>query len=716
MNLYPNTQNFGSDSEPSPYQPSSQYSAMMQQWYGEEQATNGLGISQMHQSQNQSQPHGLPFNNDTEQMQTFTWPQQASQDMFDSPLDFNRRTLTQEQFDAFVQNGGMVNGAGNFEPFHAGFDGDQDTLNQIFPNFQNKQDVKSFPYPAGAPLSSNDSTVPSNLSEHSFPMFPSSTVMQNQASISVGSSDWADSRSSSLSAAQLENNAAHLSQQQPLSTTSQWQPGKSVPVDVNAMKGEFQQAAAQGAHRPSSQHLQTYEQPLAWPADEAFVRRNSQTSLLAQSMGSVGIHTPHPDQPGVFKSPAPPANIAARRQRAKPANLGLASLRSQSYSGASQPGSPGHSQQQHNMPQGQSIRRIVSTNVLNGGVAQGRVMKSVPGSAQRSPLNWNFTDAINSPHLVRHVSHGTLAPPTPMSPSAPDQSREVSTSQTSYGHVGRQPSISETDLEQGLPYYSSSSVPPPHVSPPHTPMWYQQHFIPHRVGSNVITENTPPQSAPAGQSCFPANIFATPQQHVHQQAAQTHAPLPQQLQAMTMSHQQPYGNGMVPDQQFHMPNVTFAPNQQANVVASGPPPGAPLQFANGVPMVNADGNVQMSFPSQMQLMQQQPQHTHSHSPPQLPYAFVTSGGPSQGMDATASPPRPATQPSSDFIVHEYTPPDAIKRTATPRKAVDTGPKNYTFANAGPEHYEEKRSKRIDAKESTASSSSPGSSSGATSIA
>ncbi|THY58157.1 hypothetical protein D6C97_04510 [Aureobasidium pullulans] len=42
---------------------------------------------------------------------------------------------------------------------------------------------------------------------------------------------------------------------------------------------------------------------------------------------------------------------------------------------------------------------------------------------------------------------------------------------------------------------------------------------------------------------------------------------------------------------------------------------------------------------------------------------------------------------TDFFVHEYSPPRDVKLSSTPRKVVETGPKNYTFANHGPEYYE-----------------------------
>ena len=517
-----------------------------------------------------------------------------------------------------------MNGTGGFEEFQTGFSGDQDMLNQVFPEFQGdfkQQEVFAFPHPVGAPLSSNDSTVPSTISEQSVPAFPSTAAMQQQGHVSANSSEWNDSRSSSIHEGAYTQMLPTQEQHQPVVTTSQWQPGQSVPVDFTALSEEFRQAAQAAQARTSEQE---HEQPLAWPDDDAYTRRDSQTSLLTHSMGNVGIQTPHPQQPGTFKSPPPPSSIAARRQRPRPAALGLASLRSQSCSGGIQPGSPGHPVQ----PQGvinssQPLRRIRSSNVI-GSVAQGRVMKSVPGSAQRSPLNWTFTDALNSPHATRHASlqSQNLAPPTPMSPHEfprQEQSTQFAQYQAASGHVGRQPSISETDFEHYLPngLQCHPSIPGRNfTSPPHTPQYYQQQFVQMRMGPNAITENTPPQSAPASQTCFPSNVFGTPQQQLQPQP-------PPQMQTTAMAQPQMVMNAAMPDQQFQMSNVTFVPTQQANVTVSGPPPGMPLQFANGVPMVNSAGNIQMAFPPPhiqfMQQQQAQSQTQQTHTPPQVAY-------------------------------------------------------------------------------------------------
>jgi len=261
------------------------------------------------------------------------------------------------------------------------------------------------------------------------------------------------------------------------------------------------------------------------------------------------------------------------------------------------------------------------------------------------------------------------------------------------------------------------------ISPPHTPMHYQQQFILSRVHGNAVMENTPPQSAPASQTCFPTNLYAGPyvhQQHVQQYPVQSQASAPQQMQAIAMSQapSQHFVNPVVPNQQFQMSNVVFAPNQHVNIPTTGPPPGAPIQFSQGVPMTNADGNIELVFPPQLHFVHQhqsqgQTPPQHMHTPPQVSYPFGNPAGGSPGAQSQVQQQKTA----SDFFVHEYSPPEAVRRSATPRKGpVDTAPKNYAFANTGPEHFEEKKSedkrvKRVDSKETGPSSSSPASNDG-----
>ena len=701
----------GSDSDPSPSFTSPEYLNMMQQWAPEQQMGNGMGLHQGQTYQEQGAMHGLPLNVSVDTFASnYPMGQHLGDDTFNSQEDMNRRTMTQEQFDAMARDGGMMNGSSDFGNFQ--FSGDSGIWNTVLPEMQGndikQQDAFAFPHAFGAPMSSYDSTVPSTISEQSMPMFPSSNQMQNRVNLSATSSEWSGSRSSSICASHPGESMIQAAQRQSTSSTAQWQPGQSVPVDVNALNEEFRQAAQ--ARDRQQVHSQAQEQPLAWPDDDAFARRDSQANMLVQGLSNVGINTPQPSQSATFKSPAPPANIAARRQR-RPAPIGLAAMRSQSYSGVVPPAtSPGHVQPQ-NLAPGQQLRRIRSSNMINGagGVAHGRVVKS--GSAQRSPLSWTFADAMNSP---RHVSgQGSLAPPTPMTPneySGQEPGSQFPSWNASSGQATRHPSINETDLEHELPYQPSASVPPARnfSSPPHTPSYYQQQFMQQRVGNNVIMEDTPPQSAPASQLCFPSASYSQPQPQQQQQPAhhqQSHSqPYAQGPMVMPASQAQQNVSSSAPSQSSNLHTVTFAPTQHAPVT-SGPPPGVPLQFANGIPMVDEEGNITMAFPQPMQFLpdQGQPQQVQQmHTPPQQPYPFMNSASASPNAQVTAQLPK-QTQPAQEFFVHEYSPPEELKRSATPRKTVDSGPKNYTFANSGPEHWE-KQARKAEAKAASATAS------------
>ncbi|KAK5168424.1 uncharacterized protein LTR77_006994 [Saxophila tyrrhenica] len=702
---------YNSEPKSSPYQPSGQYATMMQQLGDNAQPSNRLGISHVQQPQPPTDPELMHLIANSELMpqamnEYVGQYQQLPADFYDSTQDLNRRTLTQENFNDMTRNGGMMNGQGQFENLQAGFSGDHDLMSQVFGEMsQNdfKQDV-AFPYQVGAPLSSIDSSVPSIVSDQSYSMSMNGSAGGGDAS--VAGSDWTDSRSSSLSMLQQDSMAnMSTSHSQMPRSSSQWQPGQSVPVDVGKQYEEFRQAA-QGRLREN----QTFEQPLAFPSDGAYARRDSQASMLAHSMNNVNIQTPQPNQGGVFKAPAPPANIAARRQRPKPANLGIAALRSASYSGAGQPGSPSQGLPVNHLGQDQHIRRIRSAAVMNGGVAHGRIMKSTPGSAQRSPVNWNFAQSMVSPHLAQNMSQGNLAPPTPMSPYDLTQQEQMlynnQNNIQSNTYAAPQPSISETDFDLNfgeMPYQPSASVPAQNAtSPPHTPSFYDQHFQSRRVGSHVITENTPPQSAPAGQSCFPSNIWAKASQPMHQQMSYQPASTAQPAQSYAVQQPQQPAHNLTADQQTQGPTVTFARGRQSNVT-TGPPPGVPLQFANGVPTLTAEGTVKMSFPPQAQLMQQQSQQMST--PPQQQYSFVASSSGSPNVQVTAA------QPRNDFSFHEYSPPESLKRASVPRRPTDTTPKNYTFTNHGPTDFEGKRAKKTsDGREGT-NSCSPASSSG-----
>jgi hypothetical protein len=604
-----------------------------------------------------------------------------------------------------------VQPAGQFDNLQDDFSGDNDVLRQVFPEV-NHNDYKpsdfAFPAPIPAPLSSCDSSIPSTISEQS--MFPSSNIMQHPANYSTESLDWSDGRNSSASLPPYPVNAypqmSPQVQQQPAVTTSQWQPGQSVPVDPNALQQQFREVAQRQSQQQYSQ-----EQPPTWTADESFVRRDSQNgTMLAQQMSAFAIQTPQPPHTATFKCPPPPQStaggIAARRQKQRPANIGLAALRSQSYSGPPQIGSPTpQSATVAPAPGQQQLRRIRSSNVL-GGIAQGRVMKSTPGSAQRSPMAFSFAESFNSPRIARHASTSDLlAPPTPRSPREPVRP-QFSSWQSSSGQFNRQASISETDVE-----HDTSDQAQIFTSPPRTPMFPQpqqaqqqqaqqhNHYL-SRVGSNVITENTPPQSAPASQQTFPHHTFMAPPPP-HQSQPQPYTP-PQTQHFMPVvvppepSYQTAVGS-FAPPQQFVQPPVEIQHEDSLDA----------MEFADGVPMVNAQGNFTMAFPApppmqQMQFVQHVQPPSQHRSPTQHitppphggQYSFVTSdSGNSPGMQITAGMPKVSSQ-STEFFVHEYNPPEDMKNAATVRRpTVDHGPKNYTFNNHGPVSMSQRTSHR-----------------------
>lgn len=637
--------------------------------------------------------------------------QQSNQDMFDSPQEMNRRTLTQEQFDAF----GMSSSHPHFANFQSGNSHDAD-LQQIFSEMDQTdfktQHAYAFPHPMSAPISSNDSSIPSSISEQS--TFPSSAMMQHHQNFSTESLNWEDSRSSSVSmpSSQDETFQQMQSQQDSAAHASQWQPGQSVPVDPAALRRQFSEVELR-KFDPQAQQPQP-DDPMTWPIDDNFIRRDSQTgSILAQQMSSFAIQTPQAPQSATFKCPPPPVGtaggIAARRQRPRPATLGIASMRSQSYNGAVQPASPSHT---NSLTPAQPQLRRIRSNIVNG-----RVMKSGPGSAQRSPMNFTFADAMNSPKLARQVSSASLdhlAPPTPLSPSEMPRSDSIRPQfapwQSSSGPISRQASISESDLEHNV-----SALPQTFTSPPHTPMYHnlqnQQHQFQSRIGNNVITENTPPQSAPASQQTFPHHTFMAPQFH------QQNITQPQQLSQIP-AYTPPQGQSFN-DTQPPMSSAPFVAPQHSEVAPSEMSTMIPLRFPNGVPLVDDLGTLGMGFPPQLQRQQQL--HFVNHGPPpsqyQSPprnmaippeggqYSFVTSDGTSPSMRVTSQAQKQPAQ-TSELFVHEYTPPQDVRGVPNSKKPpVDNAPKTFTFANHGPEHFLEKKAKK------SVSSGSPTSASG-----
>jgi len=126
-----------------------------------------------------------------------------------------------------------------------------------------------------------------------------------------------------------------------------------------------------------------------------------------------------------FKSPPPPADIASRRSKSRPAPLGTEALRDHTSMG---PRTVSHSTvvKRMNSTPAAEMRRVASVGA-NLNVLGGRIQKSV-NLSQRSPLQRHFSsdgskflqmNAHNikqEPTMSGSLPHSGLAPPTPNSP------------------------------------------------------------------------------------------------------------------------------------------------------------------------------------------------------------------------------------------------------------------------------------------------------------
>ena len=147
---------------------------MMQQWEPEQQQqmSAGLGISEpsRYREPQQHQPimHGLPLSVPADAFPTYAMAGNFGGDAFNSPEEMNRRTMTQEQFDAITRNGAMMSSSGDLNTYQDQFTGDVGGWGTVFPDMQGgdlkQQEAFAFPHSMGAPLSSYDSTVPSTIS------------------------------------------------------------------------------------------------------------------------------------------------------------------------------------------------------------------------------------------------------------------------------------------------------------------------------------------------------------------------------------------------------------------------------------------------------------------------------------------------------------------------------------------------------------------------
>ena len=684
--------------------------------------SNGLGISQA-ESRGQINPSSLPSTMSPDDLLS---PTSQKPNNLDELLEKHRRTLTQDDFDTFAHDGDYVPNQVTEKAVNESSTENNDLLSEYFPelntfSFDNTLDSDVLDSAEMQPTFSNDSFQTNSASLSEPPAAITNTFEesgQRQSSLAQSSiSDWSEHSTPSLSltpAAQQTDSVFNPDDNDvsprgkvpgPDNANNVWQPGQSVPVDYQQMEREFREAALRSASqstssvdhtRRSSSGAFAADQPMAFPTDSAYGNVEAPASLT-QSMGNMEISNGHRRTLRHQSSMnSMSGGIAARRQRPRPQPLSSTSLRSASYCG-SLPTATGVPSSHNNLaPTGQTLRRIKSSNVMNG-IASGRIQKNIGG--QRSPLNFTFADAVNSPKFARSVStyspaggmpvgNASLAPPTPLSPSEMPAGRIDFQRQMQQYHqtqaMTRQRSLGDTIDENG--YLSTNTF----SSPPTTPLYGPQ-FPRNRLG--MLAENTPPQSAPATQQCFPGGMFQAPQMQ----------PSLSQQNHMMQSQPQSYLQLMA-NEYPQMPNVIMHPQQ-------------PLHAGQYLDMMAAQQQQQQysgmshMMPGQaMQLNYANMQYANTMNgqqitPPHSQYNSMVPSSPGVLMSQQqAQYAQSRNIPAADFFVHEYSPPQELKHT--PRKNTDCGPKNYTFANHGPEHFEKSKSKDL--------TNSPGSLSGSSS--
>ncbi len=364
--------------------------------------------------------------------------------------------------------------------------------------------------------------------------------------------------------------------------------------------------------RKQSSAASDYDYPPVFH-DDAFMRRNSSTSNLANNMDSIQIRNGTPDE---YRSPSQSASIATRRQK-RPVTLNSSSMRSASYS-APMP-SPGGNHDH-------TLRRIRSSGIGNGG----RVQKSQPNSAPRSPMTMSFSDAAASPKFARTFSSssaatinqgGSLAPPTPITPQ----------------EIG--------SYWQGNTVIKPHSVMPEHNSPEsmHTP-WSGEHQtgngitrsnnpsttsldLQARLANDAMYRDSPPQSAPATQQNFPRASYM---QHPHMRAG-FHSSTDLTIQQPKPSH-------------LRRPSLPESAQNQVD--------------ENSLHYLSS-GNLNYDDFKDVSL------NGIHHN---VPFAPPVSAMP-------------------DFLVHQYNPPDGTDMNGNLlRRTAESQPKSFIFANQGPSDF------------------------------
>ena len=330
----------------------------------------------------------------------------------------------------------------------------------------------------------------------------------------------------------------------------------------------------------------------------------------------------------------------------------------------------------------------------------------------RDSFNATFADAMNSPKHARTIYNyspaggmplgsASLAPPTPLSANVMSNRIDFQNQLSQFPqapNMSRQQSLGDSMNGNGLLQAGNMPLNNNFSSPPTTPLYGPQYARHNRMG--MMSEATPPQSAPATQQSFPSGIFANGghqgmmgQGQMLQSQGQGYMPMMSnefpQMPGNMMSSQPLYAGQYLDMMAMQQQRQQLQQQQQYSVMSQMLPGSQPAQ---------------LNYPN-MQYNNAMMGQQFQASQPQQPFVPSNTGA-FMPQQQQVQIPQTKPLPTADFFVHEYSPPRDMKRTATPRKATDQGPKNYTFANHGPEHFEKRKSKDL--------TNSPDSSTGASS--
>ena len=345
--------------------------------------------------------------------------------------------------------------------------------------------------------------------------------------------------------------------------------------------------------------------------EDGFARRNSSTSNLAGNFESIQIRNGTPEE---FNQSGPSTSIAQRR-KGRPVTLNPGAIRSASYS-APMP-SPGGSGDH-------TLRRIRSSGIGNAG---GRVQKSQPGSAQRSPMVANFSEAASSPKFARAFSssstatvghNGSLAPPTPLTPQ--DMTYWHNNTVIRPHSVKPDHNSPESLNTNWSAEPQSNGVLTKNMSPPTTSLDLQQ-MTQSRLANESMYKDSPPQSAPPTQQNFTRPMYM---QHNHMRPG-FHSTTDLTIAQPKPSH---YRRPSLPDGGHQVDENSYFPANTSN-----------YDDYKGISLTNINHNVPFAPPASL---------------------------------------------APEFLVHEFMPPqpnDVQGNMA--RRSTDPQPKSYIFANAGP---------------------------------